>query len=405
MRNILVASNLYIQGNEINECIIQNCYIPNGLFFAGNTMQEVFKIKNPGYSVKIGYMFPQSEVDHYGNKVLGKILDDESVIKNNTFNTDWVYIDYCNLYNIEPESMRQLRELEKEGIVKFGAHNQKYRFSKTIHLPVKQEYQGRVKELNEILVHYIQKLTADQSFAVEFESRPEEVIATFNSNQEITEEQFGTLHHELGHEWFGNKMSVGDWADMWIHEGFTAFGDWLFYEEHGGSEAYFNQAASVIQSIPHAKPVVSPPNSTEEEAYHGEIYSKGAAVVHGLRGVLGDEVFFPMLKAFNNDERFTYQNQVTTQDFIDFVNAYTSQDLSEFLNYYLKTTEIPEVNIKKKGKSGYLVSLKGIDFKIPVEIQTSNGLEKISLGSKPIFIPSMSEVKVDPKGWLMLNHK
>ena len=213
------------------------------------------------------------------------------------------------------------------------------------------------------------------------------------------------LHHELGHEWFGNKMSVGDWADMWIHEGFTAFGDWLFYEEHGGSEAYFNQVASVIQSLPHSKPVVSPPNSTEEEAYHGEIYSKGAAVVHGLRGILGDDVFFPMLKAFNNDERFIYQNQVTTQDFIDFVNAYTSQNLSEFLNYYLKTTEIPEVNIKKKGKSGYLVSLKGIDFKIPVEIQTSNGLEKISLGSKPTFVPSSSKVKVDPKGWLMLNHK
>lgn len=210
------------------------------------------------------------------------------------------------------------------------------------------------------------------------------------------------LHHELGHEWFGNKMSVGDWADMWIHEGFTAYGDWLFYDEHGGLDAYLDQAASVLRTIPHAKPVVSPPNSTEEEAYHREIYSKGAAVVHGLRGILGDDIFFPMLKAFVSDDRFTYQNQVTTENFIDFVHSYTDQDLSDFLNFYLKTTDLPELKVRKKGKSGFMVSLNGIDFSIPVEIKTSNGIEKIVLGPKPVLVPSSSEIMVDPKGWLML---
>lgn len=211
------------------------------------------------------------------------------------------------------------------------------------------------------------------------------------------------LHHELGHEWFGNKMSVGDWADMWIHEGFTAYGDWLFYEAHGGFDAYLDHAASVLKTIPHAKPVVSPPNSTEEEAYHGEIYSKGAAVVHGLRGVVGDEVFFPLLKAFISDDRFTYLNQVNTTDFIEFVNTYTGQDLSPFLNFYLKTTDLPVLKVGKKGKNGYQVSLKGIDFTIPVEIETSNGLIKEEIGSKPVFIESTTLIKVDPKGWLMLS--
>ncbi|WP_373396758.1 M1 family metallopeptidase [Algoriphagus halophilus] len=211
------------------------------------------------------------------------------------------------------------------------------------------------------------------------------------------------LHHELGHEWFGNKMSVGDWADMWIHEGFTAYGDWLFYEAHGGFDAYLDHAASVLKTIPHAKPVVSPPNSTEEEAYHGEIYSKGAAVVHSLRGVVGDEVFFPLLKAFISDDRFTYLNQVNTTDFIEFVNTYTGQDLSPFLNFYLKTTDLPVLKVGKKGKDGYQVSLKGIDFTIPVEIETSNGLIKEEIGSNSVFIESTTEIKVDPKGWLMLS--
>ena len=210
------------------------------------------------------------------------------------------------------------------------------------------------------------------------------------------------LHHELGHEWFGNKVSVGDWADMWIHEGLTAFGDWMFYWEHGGELAYFEQAQSVGRSIEHQKPVVSPPNSTEEKAYHPEIYTKGAFVVHSLRGILGDDVFFPMLKAFASDERFTYQNRVNTKDFTDFVKEYTGQDLQGFFDFYLFTTDLPEVKMSKKGKSGYQIILKGIEFEMPVEVKTSEGIQKVTLGPKAVTVQSTTLPEVDPRGWLML---
>ena len=210
------------------------------------------------------------------------------------------------------------------------------------------------------------------------------------------------LHHELGHEWFGNKVSVGDWADMWIHEGLTAYGDWLFYWEHGGSEAYFTKVKSEAKKIPHAKPVVGPVNSTEEEAYHPEIYSKGAMVIHSLRGVLGDEVFFPMIKAFASDERFTYQNRVTTKDFTDFVQTYTGQNLKGFFELYLYSTEVPKLKVSKKGKSGYSISLQDIDFQIPVEVQTSEGMQRVLLGSRATEVKSTIPPIIDPNGWLMI---
>ncbi len=210
------------------------------------------------------------------------------------------------------------------------------------------------------------------------------------------------LHHELGHEWFGNKVSVGDWADMWIHEGLTAYGDWLFYWEHGGPEAYFEKVNAEARDIPHARTVVSPPNSTEKTAYHPEIYTKGAMVIHSLRGVLGDELFFPALKAFAEAEQFTYLNLVTTQDFTDFIQDYTEQNLEGFFELYLKTTRLPEVKVKKKGKNEFLVSLEGIDFEMPVEVKTSTGIQKYSLGKTPVLISSTSTPEVDPKGWLML---
>ena len=210
------------------------------------------------------------------------------------------------------------------------------------------------------------------------------------------------LHHELGHEWFGNKVSVGDWADMWIHEGLTAYGDWLFYWEHGGSEAYFTKVKSEAKKIPHAKPVVGPVNSTEEEAYHPEIYSKGAMVIHSLRGVLGDEVFFPMIKAFASDERFTYQNRVTTKDFTDFVQTYTGQNLKGFFELYLYSSELPKLKVSKKGKSGYSISLQDIDFQIPVEVQTSEGMQRVLLGSRATEVKSTIPPIIDQNGWLMI---
>lgn len=210
------------------------------------------------------------------------------------------------------------------------------------------------------------------------------------------------LHHELGHEWFGNKVSVGDWADMWIHEGLTAYGDWLFYWEHGGPEAYFAKVKSEAKNIPHAQPVVGPVNSTEEQAYHPEIYTKGAMVIHSLRGVLGDELFFPMIKAFASDDRFTYQNRVTTKDFTDFVQAYSGQDLEGFFELYLFSTDLPELKITKKGKTGYAISFQDINFQIPVEVQTSDGIQRLNLGSKAVEVESSSLPVVDPKGWIMM---
>jgi aminopeptidase N len=210
------------------------------------------------------------------------------------------------------------------------------------------------------------------------------------------------LHHELGHEWFGNKVSVGDWADFWIHEGITAFGDWMFYWEHGGEDAYFKNAKNTLRQITHSKPVVSPINSTEEEAYHSEIYTKGAYVLHSLRWILGDDVFFPMLKAFAGDTRFTYENQANTRDFIDFVKSYSGKDLEGFFQLYLYTTQIPVVKISKKGKKGFEVSLEGIDFRLPVELKTEKGIKTVVLSKNPLLINSKNIPIVDPRGWLML---
>lgn len=208
------------------------------------------------------------------------------------------------------------------------------------------------------------------------------------------------LHHELGHEWWGNKVSVDDWAHFWIHEGLTTYGDWLYFYAHGGPSAYLEQIRKVKRQINHKQPLVANDYATAKEAYHPEIYTKGAYIIHSLRFLVGDEIFFPMLKAIANEERFTYQNRINTSEFIRFAQNYSGMDLYQFFTLYLYTTRIPEVTVSKKRKGKYEVSIN--ELSIPVEIQTSEGIRTYNLSKKSTIINSATTPVVDPNDWYLL---
>ncbi|QDH78169.1 M1 family metallopeptidase [Echinicola soli] len=234
-----------------------------------------------------------------------------------------------------------------------------------------------------------------------------QTINAYGNNFQYT--QVGTtafdwlLHHELGHEWWGNKVSVADWKDFWIHEGICSYGDMLFYQEHGGQNAYLEKAADTRTQIKNDQPLVKRGDISSAEAYHPDIYTKGAFVLHSLRFVLGDEVFFPMLKAFLQEDSFTYAHQVDTKDFVDFIEEYSGKDLEGFFDMYLYSTKLPKLKVKRKRKRRYDVRLSNIDFSLPVEIKTSDGIEVVELSRDAVRIKSDEKIVVDPNGWYLFD--
>ena len=123
--------------------------------------------------------------------------------------------------------------------------------------------------------------------------------------------------HEMGHEWWGNKVTVKDWADFWIHEGICTYGEALFRLAKFGEEQYHRKMASIKKGIRNRSPIIPHRNATSHEAYQGDIYYKGAYLMHSLRFWLGDSLFFDHLWHFANDSAYTYQNLVTTDDFLN----------------------------------------------------------------------------------------
>jgi aminopeptidase N len=43
-----------------------------------------------------------------------------------------------------------------------------------------------------------------------------------------------TLVHEIAHQWFGDAVTLRQWPDIWLHEGFATWSEWIWSERHGG---------------------------------------------------------------------------------------------------------------------------------------------------------------------------
>ena len=157
------------------------------------------------------------------------------------------------------------------------------------------------------------------------------------------------MHHEFGHEWWGNKVTGIDWADMWIQEGICSFGDALYTREHEGEEAYLVRMERTARATQNKLPVVLGEHMDADTVYHADIYGKGAFFMHTLRYIIGDEIFFPALKKFATSPEFTYDNLVNTKQVEAFFSKESKQNLKPLFDFYLRTTQKLLVDVKKTG--------------------------------------------------------
>ena len=204
------------------------------------------------------------------------------------------------------------------------------------------------------------------------------------------------LHHEFGHEWWANKVSNKDWAHMWIQEGICSFGDALFTEDFGGRQAYLDRMKNAAIRTQNKLPVVQGEEVDSRQTYQPDIYGKGAFFMHTLRFVIGDSIFFPALKGFATDPKYTYDNMVTTDDVMNYFNTASRKNLKPLFDLFIYSTDKLTINLKQTGLNTYLISFLNMDMTLPLEVQTSSGKQRIMVDKKPVEISSDSFPVIDP---------
>lgn len=124
-----------------------------------------------------------------------------------------------------------------------------------------------------------------------------------------TNDQYG-IAHELSHMWFGDMVTCGTWADIWLNEGFASYCE-AVYDEHITGRlpgVYMGQNfSSALSGNANLYPIYNPPMSLIYD-YSME-YAKGAWVLHMLRWVMGESSFWPMMRAYADS--FAYGTAVT----------------------------------------------------------------------------------------------
>jgi len=143
--------------------------------------------------------------------------------------------------------------------------------------------------------------------------------------------------HEAGHEWFANNITYKDIADMWIHEGFTSYSESLFVEYYYGKQAGAEYVIGSRRNIKNNKPIIGPYGVNQEGS--GDMYTKGANMLHTLRQLLeDDDKWRQILRALNST---FYHKTVTTKQIEGYLSQQTGIDLTEFFNQYLRDHRIP----------------------------------------------------------------
>jgi aminopeptidase N len=224
---------------------------------------------------------------------------------------------------------------------------------------------------------------------------------------------FDGLHqHELAHEWFGNQVTPAAWQDLWLNEAFAQYAQPLYAESRLGQRKARELLAIYRRRVANRQPVAPRDTLTSRQAYTGDIYFKGALVLHSLRYLLGDDAFFTMLR------RWTYPHPAaagasgscqcrltSTDELVLHVNRFAGRRLDWFFEVYVRQAALPRL-VSRRTTTELELTWEvpgGAPFPMPIDVRIGAVTRRVEMpdGSARIPVREGAEVVVDPDGWVL----
>jgi aminopeptidase N len=233
------------------------------------------------------------------------------------------------------------------------------------------------------------------------------------------------IAHELAHQWFGDKITCRDWNNIWLNEGFASYAEALYAQATTGATGYntamntfLSRAQSAVGTL-----YVQDISNVNNIFNSNRTYSKGATVLHMLRGVLGDDLFFRSIRAYAAAPNVAYGTAVT-EDFQAIVEQTAGRKLDYFFKQWIYGERFPTYRVNWQdnsgsGKPGVQVRLQQTtnttnpgSFTMPVQmrVQSAAGDTLVTVfndsADQTFTLPAKGQptgVVLDPNNWILKN--
>jgi aminopeptidase N len=149
-----------------------------------------------------------------------------------------------------------------------------------------------------------------------------------------------TVAHEISHMWYGDSVTLTQWPDIWLHEGFATWSEWIWSEHSGQKTAqkfFDNLYNTPAQDTAFWTPPPANPGSPVF-LFNGTIYDRGAMTLQALRQKVGDFAFFQILRRWAAQNRY---GNVTTTQFAALSEQVSGMELDHFFDVWLYRPEKP----------------------------------------------------------------
>lgn len=190
------------------------------------------------------------------------------------------------------------------------------------------------------------------------------------------------IAHELGHQWFGNKVTCGSWKDIWLNEGLTEYTAGIVVEELDGPTSFVswknNKIANITSQTGGALYLTDTEALSVSRIFSSRLsYDKGSMVTHMLRWVMGDANFFQALRNYLNDSNLAYA-YAQTNDLKGHLEAVHGSNLDEFFNDWVYMQGYPTytINVQTLGSSQARITINQTQshpsvsfFEMPLQIR------------------------------------
>ena len=165
-------------------------------------------------------------------------------------------------------------------------------------------------------------------------------MATFGANFLCSGwESERLVAHELAHQWFGNSLTIGSWRDIWLHEGFACYAEWLWSEDSGQASAdeHAREHHARLEKLDQDVLLCDP---GPDLMFDDRVYKRGALLLHALRLTIGEDAFAALLRDWVETRA---HGTVSTRTFTGFAGRHARRDLTGLFEAWLNSRALPDL--------------------------------------------------------------